>query len=86
MDQIVYKQLISSDKSTLETFCVPLEEFVDIFCKNLELLHPHSFIAREQAAFYAKSKTSLQPGEILITVDFYENYSFILHQKNKLFF
>ena len=32
MDQIVYKQWISTDRSTLETFCVPPEEFVEIFC------------------------------------------------------
>ena len=78
MDQIVYKQWISTDRSTLETFCVPPEEFVEIFCEKLELLHPHSFIAREQAVFYTRTKTSLQPGEILVTVDFSENYSFIL--------
>ena len=52
MDQIVYKQWISTDRSTLETFCVPPEEFVEIFCEKL--------------------------GEILVTVDFSENYSFIL--------
>ena len=57
---------------------VPPEEFAEIFCEKLELLRPHSFIAREQAAFYTKSKTSLQPEEILLTVDFSENYSFIL--------
>ena len=78
MDQNVYKQWISTDRSTLETFCVPPEEFVEIFCEKLELLRPHSFIAREQAVFYTRTKTSLQPGEILVTVDFSENYSFIL--------
>jgi hypothetical protein len=78
MDQIVYKQWISTDRSTLETFCVPAEEFVEIFCEKLELLRPHSFIASEQAAFYTRWKSSLQPGEILVTVDFSENYSFIL--------
>ena len=59
---------------------MPPEEFAEIFCEKLELLHPHSFIAREQAAFYTKSKTSLQPGEILVTVDLTENYSFIAAQ------
>ena len=43
MDQIVYKQWVSTDRSTLETFCVPPEEFVEI-CEKLELLRPHSFI------------------------------------------
>ena len=78
MDQIVYKQWIATDRSTLETFCAPAEEFVETFCEKLELLRPHSFIASEQASFYTKCKTSLQAGEILVTVDFSENYSFIL--------
>ena len=75
--QIIYKQWMATDRSTLETFCAPPEEFVET-CEKLELLRPHSFIASEQASFYIKCKSSLQPGEILVTVDFSENYSFIL--------
>ena len=37
MDHIVYKQWISTDRSTLETFCAPPEEFAEI-CEKLELL------------------------------------------------
>ena len=75
MDQIVYKQWTSTDRSTLETFCVPVEEFIEIFSEKLELLRPHSFIASQQAQFYSKCKTNLQVGEILVSVDI---YSFIL--------
>ena len=39
MDQIVYKQWVSTDRSTLETRCASAEEFVDTFCEKLELLH-----------------------------------------------
>ena len=78
VDQIVYKQWVSTDRSMLETCCAPAEEFVDTFCEKLELLRPHSFIAREQASFYAECKSNLQPGEFLVTADFSENYSFIL--------
>ena len=41
-DQIVNKHWISTNRSTLETFCVPAEKFVDIFCEKLEILHQHS--------------------------------------------
>ena len=68
VDNIVYKQWVSTDRSTLETYCVPAEEFVKIFCEKTELLCP-SFIASEQASFYTKCKTSLQPGEMLVSVD-----------------
>lgn len=41
IEQIVYKQWVSTDRSTLETFCSPVEEFADTFCKKIELLPPH---------------------------------------------
>ena len=34
-DQIVYKHWISTNRSTLETFCVAGEQFVDIFCEKV---------------------------------------------------
>ena len=39
---------------------------------------PHSFIAGEQASFYALPKATLKTGEFLAIVDFSENYSFAL--------
>ena len=85
LDQIVYKQWTSTDRSTLETFCVHAEEFVQIFCEKLELLHPHSFVASQQASIYTKCKTSLQPGEFLVSMDFSENYVFILQDATQGF-
>ena len=41
-------------------------------------MHPHSFIATEQASFYAARKATLKTGEFLVTADFSENYSFVL--------
>ena len=53
-DQIVNKHWISTNRSTLETFCVPAESF---FVKARDLMS-----AFQQAAFY-KCKTSLHPRE-----------------------
>ena len=78
VDQIVYKQWVSTDRSTLETYLSPAEEFVDSFCEKIELLCPHSFITREQASFYATCNLPLKTGEFLVAVDFSENYSFVL--------
>ena len=60
------------------TCCAPTEEFIDTFCERLELLRSHSFIASQQAAFYAECKGSLKIGEFLVTADFSGNYSFVL--------
>ena len=78
IDNIVFKQWVSVDRSTLETMSRPVDEFIDMFCDKLELLLPHSFIATQQASFYNDCKSSLQQGEALITADFSENYSFVL--------
>ena len=43
--------------------------------EGIELLRPHSFIATEQALFYAARKATLKTGEFLVTADFSENYS-----------
>ena len=77
-EQIIYKQWVSTDRSTLETFCSPFQDFVDTFCEKVELLRPHSFIATQQASFYTAHKATLKRGEFLVTADFSENYSFVL--------
>ena len=62
----------------METYCSPFQEFVDTFCEKVEVLRPHSFIATEQASFYAARKANLKAGEFLVAADFSENYSFVL--------
>ena len=52
VDEIIFKQWVSTDRSTLDTFCLPPEDFVYLFCEKLEVLQPHSFIAKQQAAFF----------------------------------
>lgn len=55
------------------------------FVKNWSLF-PRSFIATQQAAFYASSKANLKVGEFLVTADFSENYSFVLQDTAQGFY
>ena len=66
IDNVIFKQGVSVDRSTLETVSKPADEFVELFCEKLELLLPHSFIATLQASFYKECKSTLQPGELLV--------------------
>ena len=50
---------------------------------DLHLKRPHSFIASQQASFHTWHKANLQPGEILVTANFSENYSFILQDASQ---
>ena len=79
IDTITCKQWIISHKSCrLETITNDVEDFVDTFCDQLYDLNRHDFIAKKQAAFYADKKESLAKDEILITLDFAENYSCLI--------
>ena len=78
VDNVVYKQWVSVDRCTLETFSKSADDFVDAFCDKLEVLLPHSFISRQQSSFQSKIKSDLKPGEFLVICDFAENYSFVL--------
>ena len=75
VNNIVFKQWVSVDRSTLETMSMQVDEFIDMFHDKLELLLPHSFIAKQQMSFYNDCKSSLQQREVLITADFSESYS-----------
>ena len=78
IDEIVYKQWVSVDRSTLESICNSSDDFVESFCEKLNLLLSHSFIATQQAVFYKDCKSCMKTGEVLVTVDFAENYAFVL--------
>ena len=51
---------------------------MESFCEKLNLLLSHSFIATQQAVFYKDIKSCLKTGEVLVTVDYAENYVFVL--------
>ncbi len=70
--------MLSSNRTKLETYSMPAYEFAERFCEKIELLRPHSFVASEQAKFYNVCKSTLLSGDMLVTVDFSENYAFVL--------
>ncbi len=78
IDEIQYKQWLSTDRSTLETVSKSADEFLDAFCEKLEALRRHDFIAKQQSAYCHERKESLAEGEVLVIGDFAENYSFVL--------
>ena len=80
IDEIVYKhaQWVSVNRSTLESICNTSDDFVESFCEKLNLLLSHSFIATQQAVFYKDIKSCLKTGKVLVTVNFAENYAFVL--------
>jgi len=64
IEQVIYKQWVATDRSTLETHCASADEFVEKLSDNLEQLRPHSFIAKAQDSYYSECKVNLKPEEV----------------------
>ena len=78
VDEVQYKQWTCTDRSQLETFVQPVEEYVEAFLEKIEALSRHDFIAKQQSRYCKDRKEALQAGEFLVVGDFSENYSFIV--------
>lgn len=53
----------------------PADDFLDSLTEKLQILLPHSFIAKEQNAFLTYTKTELEENEYVVVCDFSENVS-----------
>ncbi|KAI4473734.1 hypothetical protein M0804_015206 [Polistes exclamans] len=78
IDEVSYKQWVSTPKVTLETTIKSTLDFVDDFCEKLVALLPHNFIAKEQAAYLRALKEFITENEFIVIVDFAENYAFVV--------
>ena len=85
VDEITYKQWITTDRSTIETITHSTDEFLEILFDKLKLLLHHSFIAVQQTNFQNELKLVLNANEYIVMCDFAENYSFILQDEVQSF-
>lgn len=85
IETITYKQWVSVDRCTFETFCKTVEEFVDSFCEQLVGLKKHSFTSRQQSKYYKDLKEQIQENEAVVSLDFSENYSFVVQDEAQSF-
>ena len=77
IDEITYKAWVNIDRTTLETIKKSPEEFVETLINKLLILRCHNFIAKQKASFLESLKNSIKPGEIIVSGDFAQNYSFL---------
>ena len=54
------------------------KEFLDEVCKQAEFLCEHHYIKKSQATYLEHCKSTLPEDNVLILLDFAENYSFII--------
>lgn len=77
-DTITFKQWEHSDRSTITTQVLCIEDFVAKLCDQLNILTAHHYTAIAQAAYLKYCKENLDSSTVLILLDFAENYSFVV--------
>lgn len=85
IDTIEFKQWTTTDRATMETKVLPVEDFIDCFMGMLKKLSLHDYTAKMQSSFMQQTKESLKPGEFLVLADFSENYSFVIQDEVQSF-
>jgi hypothetical protein len=81
IDEVTYKQWLTTDRSTLETITHSAEEFLEIFFEKLQVLLRNSSSAIQQSSFVNELKLALNTNEYIALCDFTRNYSFILQDE-----
>jgi hypothetical protein len=82
---IEYKKWVTVDKSSLLTVRADPDDFLEELVDSIYDLLAHHFTAKSQSQFLKEKKASLQPGEIIILMDFAENFSFIVQDAAQSF-
>lgn len=78
---INFKQWLSVDRCSLESLTQTIPEFIDYFASKIEKLVTHSFVSRQQSQFIKDCKDKLKKGEFLISLDFSENFKFVIQNE-----
>ena len=78
-DIVRYKQWVKTDSmTTLMDTSATVEDFISLSCGVFDKLRDHHFIAKAQSSYLTKLKESLSPNQLIVLLDFAENYSFIV--------
>lgn len=85
MDEITYKVWAKVDRCTMLQTSNEPDEFLDTLFIKLEELLLHDFISTKQSNFFGNLKNQLLEGELLVLLDFAENYAFVIQDAVQAF-
>ncbi len=77
-DIIQYKQWTHTDRTELITVSQEVRSYVDVLVQKVDTVSTHHFIAKQQAAYLKRMKQQLKENEMIVLLDFAQNYSFIV--------
>lgn len=81
VNQIIFKQWVFTDRSSLETFIKSSDDFIDSLVQSLTNLLGHSYVAKQQSKYFQDLKKSISPGNFIIICDFAQNYTFVVQDE-----
>ena len=77
-DVFIVKQWMHTDRTKLMDLQFSVSEFIETICEKLNALQQHHFISKSQSAFLNACKAELRADEVIILLDFAENFSFLV--------
>lgn len=70
-----------TDRTTIVTLQLPVSEFCENLAEMVDDLRQHHYIAKAQSSYLQYCKENLAHSEILVILDFAENYSFLIQDE-----
>lgn len=83
--EVKYSNWTGTDRSTLLTQIMSVPDYFEELRDKLLLLKPHSYIAKKQSEFFEKKKKNLGEQEVLVVLDFSENYKYFVQDASQAF-
>ena len=84
-EYITFNQWTQTDRSTLETMSLSIDEYIDKLSNKIRILTKHHFIAKRQGKYLKGLKETINESEGIIIGDFSENYSFVVQDASQAF-
>ena len=78
VDEIKYKQWVTTDRTTLTEHSLSRSDYIETLVEKVNKLSIHHYIAKHQSSHLQQLKDNLKSNEIIILLDFAENYSFVV--------
>lgn len=75
---IEFKQWLQTDRHTLDRKQLSIEDFVNELSSKIWNLSNHHYISKHQSSHLRAIKDKLKIGELVILMDFSENYNFVV--------
>lgn len=86
VDEVTYNQWDSTDRSNYTTFTKSTEDFIASFVEQVEELVTHDFYYKEQFKYLKNLTTNMAEGEVIVTMDFGENYTFVVQRSAQSYY